>query len=376
MKVAIVILNWNTKTYLQKFLPPLLQSVSGKDARVIVADNDSTDGSKAFMAKHYPDIELIAMESNYGYAEGYNMALGGLEDEYYVLMNSDVEVGPGWLDPLVEWMDSHPECGACGPKILSQADPSMFEYAGAAGGLLDSLGYPFCRGRVLSFTEKDEGQYDACDPHVMWVSGACFMVRSAVFQQLGGFDERFFAHMEEIDLCWKIQLHGYTVDIVAESSVKHIGGGTLPSTSTRKLFYNYRNNLLMLQNNLAMTYALASYEQDPDSRSGDRMKRHNARKTAARKACRKASATIFKRKLLDGVSAAIYLLKLDTRKFGAVRKAHAGVRSLGWKWSAAQVADFVKHHHGSKVYGFWEGWMVPKALRSGKKFLSSFHAQK
>ena len=228
----------------------------------------------------------------------------------------------------------------------------------------------------MSYIEKDEGQYDAADPHVMWVSGACLMVRSAVFQQLGGFDERFFTHMEEIDLCWKIQLHGYTVDIVTASSIKHIGGGSLPSSSTRKLYFNYRNNLLMLQNNLAMTYALEFYRQDPDSRSGDRMKRHNAKKAAAEKACGRASRAVFKRKLFDGLSAIVYLLSFNFKKFKAVRKAHAGVRSLGWKWSEAQVVDFIRHHRNSVVYGFWERLMVPKALMNGKKFLSSFHAQK
>jgi GT2 family glycosyltransferase len=343
MKVAIVILNWNTKTYLQKFLPPLLQSVSGKDARVIVADNDSTDGSKAFMAKHYPDIELIAMESNYGYAEGYNMALGGLEDEYYVLMNSDVEVGPGWLDPLVEWMDSHPECGACGPKILSQADPSMFEYAGAAGGLLDSLGYPFCRGRVLSFTEKDEGQYDACDPHVMWVSGACFMVRSAVFQQLGGFDERFFAHMEEIDLCWRLQLAGYRVTVVPESFVYHIGGGTLPNDSPDKLRFNYRNNLLMLENNLAKSFRAQGYSVEG--------------------ALGKARRRILTRMLLDGVSALNYLVTKKWSSYKAVVKAHAEYWKLRRKPNPDEVASQQKE---VTIHGWYPKWMVPRAL-AGRK---------
>ena len=249
MKAAIVILNWNTLEYLRRFLPPLLESCEGRDAEVIVADNASTDGSVEMMAAEFPDVKVIELEENFGFTGGYNRALESIDAEYYVLINSDIEVAPDWLDALYRKMETCPECGICGPKLLSFNDRGRFEYAGAAGGYIDYFGYPYCRGRILKRTEADCGQYDG-EENVLWVSGACLMIRSTLWRELGGFDSRFFAHMEEVDLCWRAQLRGFKVCCVPQSAVYHIGGGTLANGSAFKLRLNYRNNLLLLENNL------------------------------------------------------------------------------------------------------------------------------
>ena len=257
MKTAIVILNWNGKHFLEKFLPGLADSISGgtEQTEIIVADNGSTDGSLEFLSETFPSIHTITFDRNYGFTGGYNRALRQIDAQYYILLNSDIEITDGWLEPLVEWMDTHPFCGACAPKLLSYADREMFEYAGAAGGMIDRYGYPFCKGRILKMTEKDYGQYDEPED-VLWASGACLMVRADIYRKTGGLDERFFAHQEEIDLCWRIQLEGYNVTVIPESKVFHVGGGTLQNGSPWKLMLNYRNNLLMLSNNLAKTYSL------------------------------------------------------------------------------------------------------------------------
>ena len=200
LKTAVVILNYNTREYLRRFLPGLIASCEGLDAEVIVADNASADGSLEMMAREFPSVRTISFTENYGFTGGYNRALEQVEAQYYVLINSDVEVPEHWLKVLQDWMDSHPDCGACGPKLISFNERDTFEYAGAAGGLLDRYGYPFCRGRILQKVEKDHGQYDT-PADVLWCSGACLMVRAKVWQSLGGLDDRFFAHMEEIDLC-------------------------------------------------------------------------------------------------------------------------------------------------------------------------------
>ena len=242
-RVKIVILNWNGRDYLERFLPSLVSRTPG--AGIVVADNGSTDDSVRFLERSYPQVELLRLDRNYGYAEGYNRALAGLNAEYFVLLNSDVEVTEGWLDPLVRTLDGDGSVAAVSPKIRSFGEPDKFEYAGAAGGFIDFLGYPFCRGRILDSIESDKGQYD--DPReVFWASGACMAVRADVFRSLGGFDGDFFAHMEEIDLCWRMQLAGYRVRVVPGSTVYHLGGGTLTTDSPTKVFYNHRNNLAML----------------------------------------------------------------------------------------------------------------------------------
>ena len=258
MRTAIVILNWNTRDYLLRFLPGILASAGhtrtaegwqrGPLHEVIVADNGSTDGSMAVMAEHFPGVRTIAFSENYGFTGGYNRALAALEEEgfaYYLLLNSDIEVPQGWLEPLVDWMDTHPECGACGPKLHGWTQRDRFEYAGAAGGFLDALGYAFCRGRVLKRVETDEGQYDT-PKNVLWVTGACLLVRSRLWKELGGLDGRFFAHFEEIDLCWRLRIRGRKIVCVPESRVYHVGGGTLPKANPMKTFLNFRNNLTML----------------------------------------------------------------------------------------------------------------------------------
>ena len=243
MEIKIVILNWNGRAHLERFLPSVVSHSTG--ASVVVADNGSDDDSAAFLRKHYPQVELLLLDKNYGYAEGYNRALEQVAADCYVLLNSDVEVEEGWLGPLAELMASDERIAALAPKILSYDRAGYFEYAGASGGFLDAFGYPFCRGRILDTIEQDDGQYDT-SRDVFWASGACMMVRADVFRKLGGFDGDFFAHMEEIDFCWRAQLAGYRIMVEPRSRVFHLGGGTLPNNSPRKLYLNYRNNLAML----------------------------------------------------------------------------------------------------------------------------------
>ena len=341
MKTAVVILNWNTKGYLQEFLPELIASTEGLDAEVIVADSASTDGSLEMLAEEFPLIRTIPLDRNYGFTGGYNRALARVEADYFVLINSDIEVPENWLKPLVDWMDTHPDCGACGPKLLSLHDRNSFEYAGAAGGLIDRYGYPFCRGRVMSMVEKDEGQYDT-PADVFWVSGACLMVRSRLWKELGGLDDRFFAHMEEIDLCWRIQLAGYRVTVVPDSFVYHIGGGTLPNDSPVKLQFNYRNNLLMLENNLARSFRALGSSVDG--------------------ALGKARRRILVRMILDGVSAVNYLVTRKWSSYKAVVKAHAEYR----KFRRTTTPETVASQKKVTIHGWYPKWMVPKAL-AGKK---------
>ena len=256
-KVAIVILNWNGLNYLKQFLPSVMEhsSVSGHEVEVAVADNGSTDGSIQWLEESKMANTVIRLNRNFGFAQGYNLALQKVEAEYYLLLNSDVEVGEGWLQPLVDFMDSTPHAAACMPKILNHSEPMHLEFAGAAGGFIDYLGYPFCRGRILDATEQDDGQYDQTIP-VFWATGACLMLRSNCFWEAGGFDPNFFAHMEEIDLCWRLKRMGHSVWCIPKSSVLHVGGGSLPSSNPRKAFLNHRNNLLMLLKNLAPIKAI------------------------------------------------------------------------------------------------------------------------
>jgi GT2 family glycosyltransferase len=246
--IAVVILNWNGRGYLERFLPSVLGS-SYPDMEVIVADNASTDDSIRWLGETYPQIRVIALDRNYGFAGGYNTALRQVESDYYVLLNSDVEVEPGWIEPIMALMESDPSIGACQPKIRMWADRDTFEYAGAAGGWMDHLGYPFAKGRVFDTCEKDKGQYDTVGP-VFWASGAALFVRGELYHRLGGLDSYFFAHMEEIDFCWRLQLAGYQVYTCPKSIVYHVGGGTLPKGNERKVFLNFRNNLIMLAKNL------------------------------------------------------------------------------------------------------------------------------
>lgn len=243
---AVVILNYNGRTFLEKFLPGVVEHTPG--ARIIVADNASTDDSVPFLREHFPAVELLILGKNEGYSQGYNEALSQIEAANYVLLNSDIEVTPGWLDPLIRMLESDSSIVACQPKILSWHQRDTFEYAGAAGGYIDSLGYPFCKGRIFLSMEKDNGQYDDSYP-VFWATGACLCIRSSVFHSLGGFDPDFFAHMEEIDLCWRIEAAGYKVMYTGASCVYHVGGGTLPKSNPRKTYLNFRNGLTLLYKN-------------------------------------------------------------------------------------------------------------------------------
>ena len=294
MDTAVVILNWNGLGMLQTYLPTLIERTQCPGTFIVVADNGSTDGSVAWLEAQHPEIRTLRFDQNYGFTGGYNRALREIDADYYVLLNSDIEVGEQWLEPLAGFMEEHPEVGICQPKVLSMAERDRFEYAGAAGGFIDKFGYPFCRGRILSNLEKDTGQYDEA-VECFWATGACMMVRSALYHHLGGLDELFFAHMEEIDFCWRAKMLGYQVWCVPASTVWHVGGGTLPNNSPRKLYFNYRNNLLMLYKNL------------PES-------------VRARR--------IFVRMLLDGMSASVYLVTGKWSFFRAVWKAHRDYRRL------------------------------------------------
>ena len=247
-KLAIVILYWNGAEMMRQYLPSVIENSVGD---VIVADNASTDGSVQMLLKDFPQVPVIVLEQNFGFAEGYNRALAQLPDyEYYLLLNSDVEIRQkDWDASMLKYMDEHPDCAACQPKLLSLLEPEKFEYAGSAGGFLDKYGYPFCRGRVMNTVEKDEGQYDETVP-LLWGTGAALMVRAADWRESGGLDSRFFAHMEEIDLCWRLRTMGKRIVCIAQSRAYHLGGATLHQGNPRKTFLNFRNNLLMLYKNL------------------------------------------------------------------------------------------------------------------------------
>jgi GT2 family glycosyltransferase len=287
-RVAIVILNWNGKGFLEKFLPTLTQHSNVPGVEIIIVDNGSSDGSFDFLQQHFPSIRLLRFDKNYGFAGGYNMALQQIEAQYFVLLNSDVEVTSGWLRPLIELMGSNPEIAACQPKILSYHQKEYFEYAGAAGGYIDKYGYPFCRGRILKEFEKDEGQYNDV-VEIFWSTGACMFIRADLYKKAGGFDTDFFAHMEEIDLCWRLKNMGYKIFYHPGSTVYHVGGGTLPNNNPQKLYLNYRNNLFLLFKNLPSE---------------------------------KRFRIVFFRMLLDGASALVYLFNFSFSFFWAVIRAH------------------------------------------------------
>ncbi|MBQ0015577.1 MAG: glycosyltransferase family 2 protein [Bacteroidales bacterium] len=293
MKTAIVILNWNGRDMLERFLPSVTHYCP-TDAEVIVADNGSTDDSVAFLQQHYPTLRTIILDKNYGFAEGYNRALQQVEASYFVLLNSDVEVTPHWVEPVVAMMDNDPTIGMAQPKMLMFDQRDTFEYAGGAGGFIDSYGYPFCRGRLFNCLEQDHGQYDdRCE--IFWASGAAMFVRSGLWRQLEGLDGDFFAHMEEIDFCWRAKNAGYKAYYCPESIIYHVGGGTLPKSSPRKTYLNFRNNMALLYKNL------------PQKRLG---------------------CTIALRYLLDGVAALKFLAEGHPQEFKAVYKAHQDFR----KW--------------------------------------------
>lgn len=285
-KVAVVILNWNGAKFLRKFLPSLLKHSS--KAEIVVADNASADDSLVVLEKEFPQVHIIKNHRNEGFAKGYNTALKQIDADYYILLNSDVEVTANWIQPAVELLESDNTIGAVQPKIRSWYEPEKFEYAGAAGGFLDQYGYPFCRGRIFEHTEKDLQQYEDAR-EIFWATGACMFVRAELFHDAGGFDPDFFAHMEEIDFCWRIKHKGYKVMYTPKSLVYHVGGGTLPSSSSYKTYLNIRNNLAMLYKNLPQE---------------------------------KLNRTILFRLLLDGIAAVKFLFSGGFPEMASVLKAH------------------------------------------------------
>ena len=260
MKCSVIILNWNGASMLRQYLPSVVAHTTLPDCEVVVADNGSTDNSLEVLSKEFPSVRVIALDKNYGFAEGYNRAIderikAGDMPEYVVLLNSDVEVTEGWLKPLTAYLDAHPDVAAVQPKIRSWRNRNMFEHAGAAGGFLNPLGYPYCRGRILWKVEEDKGQYDTI-VDVDWTSGACMCVRTNVYKECGGLDAAFFAHMEEIDLCWRMRNKGWRLVCLPESVVYHLGGGSLNYESPRKTYLNHRNNLLMIYKNKQHPYGV------------------------------------------------------------------------------------------------------------------------
>ena len=315
--VAIVILNWNGKKYLEQFLPSVLLSTYA-EKQIIIADNGSTDDSINFLQEVYPQVTILRNSCNEGFAKGYNTALKQVKGDYYVLLNSDVEVTPGWIEPIIDLMEANSNIAACQPKLLSSQNKKRFEYAGASGGWLDHLGYPFMRGRVFDYCEEDHGQYEEAGP-CFWASGAALFVRSVVYHEMGGLDEYFFAHQEEIDLCWRMQLAGYLIYVQPASVVYHLGGGTLPKGNSRKVFLNFRNNSIMLAKNLPLARALW---------------------------------TIPFRFGLDSLSAWRGLLKGERGYFLAILKAH--FHFIGWLFFYRKRSVFPKTRKG-KLQGWFRG---------------------
>ncbi len=249
MKVSVVILNWNGEKMLEEYLPNILSHCNFPGVEVVIIDNGSTDNSVCWLQVHYPEVRLVILSENYGFADGYNKGLEAVDSEYIVLLNSDIQLTEGWLSPLIDFLDNHPDYAACQPKMLSLRQPEYFEHAGACGGFIDYYGYPYCRGRIMNTVERDQGQYDV-PIDVAWTSGAAMCLRNQAYREVGQLDGTFFAHMEEIDLCWRLRARGYKLRCIPQSVVYHLGGGSLPYGSPRKTYLNFRNNLLMLYKNL------------------------------------------------------------------------------------------------------------------------------
>lgn len=308
-KCAVIILNWNGLGLLKEFLPAASRNTVSDEADLIVADNGSTDESVAWVRANHPEVKLISFSENYGFAKGYNKAIAECRDYPLVLLlNSDVEVTPGWLTPLMAYMEEHPECGALQPKIRSHRHKEMFEYAGAAGGYLDKNGYPYCRGRLFGEIEEDRGQYDTV-ARVAWASGAALMTRTSLYMETGGLDERFFAHMEEIDLCCRINAAGYEVVCVPASTVYHVGGASLRQGNPRKTYLNFRNNLLLLHKNLPR---------------------------------RQGRRRLFVRRMYDSLAWGMFILRMDWKNAGAILKAHRDFRKMRPLYTALPETDTLR----------------------------------
>lgn len=313
-KLGVIILNWNGRGLLEKFIPAASKFTISDQADLIVADNGSTDDSVEWLRRNHPGVRIISFEKNHGFAEGYNRAIELAEYEYVTLLNSDVEVTEGWWQPILSFLENNPDVGAVQPKILSYSDKSSFEYAGAAGGYLDSLGYPYCRGRLFDVVEKDHGQYDGPPADVAWASGACLTMPREVYRRLGGLDPEFFAHMEEIDLCCRVHLAGLRVCALSGSHVYHVGGASLNQGNPKKTYLNFRNNLLLLHKNL------------PKGR-GRRI--------------------LFLRRLADTLAFGMFLLKGDIANARAVIKAHNDFRRMRGRYNLRPDQDVLRELPGA-----------------------------
>lgn len=313
-KLGVIILNWNGEALLREFLPGVVRDTVCDEADVVLADNGSGDSSVEWVRSHFPEVKIIELGDNYGFSGGYNRALCRCEYEYVVLLNSDVETTPGWWRPLLSFMECNPQVGAVQPKIRAQKNKAYFEYAGAAGGYIDNLGYPYCRGRLFDRVERDEGQYDGPPADVCWASGACMMVRRHLYLEIGGLDEDFFAHQEEIDLCCRLQASGYRVCALTDSLVYHVGGASLAQGNPRKTYLNFRNNLLLLHKNLPQ---------------------------------KRGRMLLFVRRLADTLAFGMFLLKGDFPNARAVLQAHNDFRRMRRKYTIHPDNDFMRRLPGA-----------------------------
>lgn len=329
--IAVVILNWNGKKLLEQFLPSVIKYSEG--AQVYVADNASTDDSVVFLQANYPEVKIIINNDNYGFAKGYNEALKNVEEDIYALINSDIEVTENWFTPVIELFEQDTETAIIQPKILDHKKKTHFEYAGAAGGFLDKYGYPFCRGRILDTIEEDKGQYDDIS-EIFWASGACFFIRKEAYRELGGFDEDFFAHQEEIDLCWRAFNKNYKTKFCYTSKVYHVGGATLSTTNPRKTYLNFRNSLLMVLKNVPSA---------------------------------KLPFVFFLRLCLDGLAGINYIFHGKFGHTGAIIKAHFKVYSVLYKFLNKRGSNQYKNYHktGSIVYQYY--------IKNVRKYVEKFN---
>ena len=328
-KLGVIILNWNGIRLLKEFLPIASEYTVGKDVDLIVADNGSTDDSVEWVRANHPEVKVMAFDKNYGFAEGYNRAIAEVDYEFITLLNSDVEVTEGWWQPILDFMTANPDVGATQPKIRSFKERNKFEYAGAAGGFLDRLGYPFCRGRLFDSIEEDRGQYDNVEPDITWASGACLTVRRDLYLRTGGLDSRFFAHMEEIDLCWRLINAGYRVCVVTNSTVYHVGGASLNQGNPQKTYLNFRNNLLLLHKNL------------PEKRG---------------------RKLLFLRRLTDTLAFGMFLLKGDFANARAIIKAHGDFRKMRSFYKEFPEKDTLAALPGGKGSAVWQHYILRRKI--------------
>lgn len=326
-ELAVIILNWNGRSLLERFIPAAVANTSGSEVELIVADNGSDDDSEEWMRSNFPDVRLITFERNYGFAEGYNRAIAAIDHPYVTLLNSDVEVTPGWWQPILAFMKGNPDVGAVQPKIMSLRSRNCFEYAGAAGGYLDALGYPYCRGRLFDVTEEDRGQYDGEPVDVAWASGACLTMPRRLYLDLGGLDPLFFAHMEEIDLCCRVIRAGKRVCAISDSMVFHLGGASLEQGNPKKTYLNFRNNLLLLHKNLP--------------RGEGRRK-------------------LFWRRLADSLAFGMYLIKGDIPNAKAVIKAHGDFRRMRRQYTDLPAESFWKRVPGTRKSAIASRYLLGK----------------